>query len=220
MEKVILFGVGQVASRVYWYLTHDSQYEVVAFTCDPEYIKEDKLFGLPIIPFGDIEHVFPPARHKMFLSISFVGINRLRAEKYDQAKAKGYQLINYVSSKATTWPELVIGDNCLIQTNCVIEPFAKIGNDVTLGVSSFVSHNSVVKDHCSIVHHAVILGNVIVEPYCIIGANATIRDHVTIARECVIGAGALILEDTVEKGVYKGNPALLLGIKSDKLKKI
>jgi len=41
----------------------------------------------------------------MFLSISFVGINKLRAEKYDQAKAKGYQLINYVSSKATTWPD-------------------------------------------------------------------------------------------------------------------
>lgn len=220
MEKVVLFGVGQVASRAYWYLTHDSRYEVAAFTVDPEYIKEDKLFGLPVIPFGDIESIYPPNAYKMFLSISFVRMNKLRAEKYYQSKAKGYELVNYISSKATTWPELVIGDNCLIQTNCVIEPFAKIGNNVTLGVSALVSHNALIKDHCSIVHHAVVLGNVIVEPYCIIGANATIRDHVTIASECVIGAGALILEDTVEKGVYKGNPAVLLPITSDKLKSI
>jgi len=220
MEKVVLFGAGQVASRAYWYLTHDSPYEVVAFTVDSEYIKEDKLFGLPVIPFSEIDAVFPPNEYKMFLSISFIGMNKLRAEKYYQAKAKSYQLINYISSKATTWPELVIGDNCLIQTNCVIEPFAKVGNDVKLGINSLISHNAVIMDHCSIVHHAVVLGNVIVEPYCVIGANATIRDHVVIARECVIGAGALILENTVEKGVYKGNPAVLLPISSDKLKSI
>jgi len=220
VEKVVLFGVGQVASRTYWYLTYDSPYEVAAFTVDPEYIKEDKLFGLPVIPFNNIESICPPNKYKMFLSISFTGMNKLRAEKYYQAKAKGYTLVNYTSSKATTWPDLVIGDNCLIQTNCTIEPFAEIGNDVTLGVSTLVSHNAVIKDHCSIVHHAVVLGNVIVEPYCIIGANATIRDHVTIARECMIGAGALILEDTIEKGVYKGNPAVLLPITSDKLKSI
>jgi sugar O-acyltransferase (sialic acid O-acetyltransferase NeuD family) len=220
MEKVVLFGVGQVASRAYWYLTYDSPYEVAAFTVDPEYIDKDKLFELPVIPFDNVESICPPSEYKMFLSISFSGMNRLRAEKYYQAKAKGYQLINYVSSKATMWPGLVIGDNCLIQTNSVIEPFAEIGNDVTVGVNTLVSHNAVIKDHCSIIHHAVVLGNVTVEPYCIIGANATIRDHVTIAKGCMIGAGALILENTVEKGVYKGNPAVLLPITSDELRNI
>lgn len=220
MEKVILFGVGQVASRAYWYLTHDSPFEVAAFTVDRKYIENDRVFELPVIPFEDIESVFPPSDYKMFLSISFRGMNKLRAEKYYQAKAKGYKLINYVSSKATTWPGLVIGDNCLIQTNSVIEPFAEIGDDVTVGVNALVSHNAAIKDHCSIIHHAVVLGNVIVGPHCIIGANATIRDHVTIAKGCLIGAGALILEDTVENGVYKGNPAVLLPITSDKLKNI
>jgi len=220
MEKVILFGVGQVASRAYWYLTHDSPYEVAAFTVDPEYIQQDKLFELPVISFNNIESICPPSEYKMFLSISFGAMNRLRAEKYYQAKAKGYQLVNYVSSKATMWPGLVIGDNCLIQTNSVIEPFAEIGNDVTVGVNTLVSHNAVIKDHCSIIHHAVVLGNVTVEPYCIIGANATIRDHVTIAKGCMIGAGALILENTVEKGVYKGNPAVLMPITSDELRNI
>jgi sugar O-acyltransferase (sialic acid O-acetyltransferase NeuD family) len=220
MVKVVMFGAGQVVSRAYWYLTHDSPYEVVAFTVDQEYIKEDKLFELPVVPFEDIESIYSPSECKMFLSISPRKMNKLRAEKYYQAKEKGYQLVSYISSRATTWPGLIVGDNCHIQTNSVIEPFAEVGNDVFLGVGTLVSHNSVVKDHCFVAHHAVVLGSVTVEPYCFIGANVTIRDNVTIARECVIGAGALILEDTQEKGVYKGNPPELLPIPSDKLKKI
>jgi len=220
MDKVILFGVGQVASRIYWYLTYDSPYEVAAFTVDPEYIKADKLFGLPVVSFEDVESIYPPEEYKMFLSISSRKMNKLRAQKYHQAKEKGYQLINYISSRATTWPGLTIGDNCHIQTNSIIEPFAEIGNDVILGTNTLVSHNAVVKDHCFVAHQSVILGNVVVEPYCFIGANATIRDHVKIATECVIGAGALILEDTQERGVYKGNPAQLLPISSDKLRSI
>lgn len=58
------------------------------------------------------------------------------------------------------------------------------------------------------------------EPYCFLGANSTIRDGIVVARECIVGAGALVLKDTEEKGVYKGNPAVLLTKKSNELKKI
>jgi len=61
MDKVIIFGVGSSASRAYWHLTHDSQYQVVAFTVDPKYITIDKLFELPVVSFEDIQTVFPPS---------------------------------------------------------------------------------------------------------------------------------------------------------------
>jgi len=147
-------------------------------------------------------------------------IARLRQQKYRQAKEMGYQLVNYISSRSITWPGLTTGDNCRILPNAVVEPFVRVGNDVFLGVGSLVSHHSIIKDHCTITHHAVILGEVTVEPYCFIGANATIRDGVTIARECIIGAGALILENTQAKGVYRGNPAEQLPISSDELQRI
>jgi len=226
MDKVIIFGASQAASRAYWYLTNDSSYELAAFTVDQRFILKPELHGLPVVSFENIETIYPPDEYKMLLHINSTlpiqlgGCERLRHQKYYQAKAKGYELINYISSKATTWPGLNIGDNCRILANSVVEPFAKIGNDVIIGVGSMVSHDTVIKDHCTVIHHAVVLGNVKVEPYCFIGTNATIRSGITIARECIIGAGALILEDTVEKGVYKGNPAQLLPITSDKLKSI
>lgn len=218
MERVIVFGNGQPAEMNCFYLTHDSRYEVAAFTVDRAYIKESSLFGLPVVPFESIESIYPPDEYKMSLLISYRNMNRLKVEKYDQAKAKGYELVSYISSRASTWPGLVLGDNCFIYDNSVICPFAEIGNNVFIGPGSLISHHCVIKDHCFIGPNAVILGSTTVEPYCVIGANSTIRDGgVVIARECIIGTGVSIIKDTRERGVYINKPAELLGKPSNEL---
>lgn len=206
-----------MASDAYAHLTYDSPYEVAAFTKDREHIKEDTLFELPVVPFEDVESIYPPDEYKMFIAVGYIRVNRLRAERYYQAKAMGYQLISYVSSKATAWPGSVIGENCLIGTNSIISATAKIGNNVVIGAGSIVPHYNFIKDHCFVGSGVILSGFVTVEPYCFLGTGATVRNNVTIARECVIGAGALILEDTEERGVYMGRAADLLPISSDKL---
>lgn len=220
MEKVVIFGNGQWASLAHFYLTHDSPHEVVAFTVDRGYLKERELFDLPVVAFDEVEKLYPPGEFKMFVPISFKKMNHLRADKYDEAKAKGYQLISYVSSKATVWPGFVPGDNCFIFEDNTIQPFVKIGNDVVLWSGNHIGHHTVIKDHVFISSHVVVSGGVTIEPYCFLGVNSTIRDGVTIARECLIGASALILKDTKEYEAYKGIPAELLGIRSDELKSI
>ena len=50
----------------------------------------------------------------MFLPISFKRMSYLRRDKLAAAKEKGYDIISYVSSKATTWPGLDVGENCFI----------------------------------------------------------------------------------------------------------
>ena len=51
MEKVILFGLGVESEMNHFYLTHDSPYEVVAFTVNQEYIKEDTPVRIAHRPF-------------------------------------------------------------------------------------------------------------------------------------------------------------------------
>jgi sugar O-acyltransferase (sialic acid O-acetyltransferase NeuD family) len=216
-EKVVIFGATEAAILSHFYLTYDSPYEIIAFTVNRDYIKEETLCELPVVPFEDIVSIYPPSDCKMFVAIMFGRVNRTRAEKYYEAKAKGYELISYVSSKAVTWPGLVVGDNCLIGQSCSIGPFVKIGNNVSISGGSVVGHDSVIKDHCFLAAHTVILGLVTIEPYCFLGANSTIRDNITIARECIIGAGATITKSTRERGVYIDQPAELLPKRSDEL---
>lgn len=220
MAKIVLFGNGQVASVAYFYLTHDSPHEVVAFTVDREYIKEDRLFDLPVVPFEKVESLYPPGEFNMLVMVSFANVNHLRAAKYYEAKTKGYDLITYISSRSTTWPGLVVGENCFIFEGNVIQPFVEIGDNVIIWSGNHIGHHSVIKNHCFLASHVVVSGSVTVEPYNFIGVNATLRDNITIARECVIGAGALILKDTKEYGVYVGQEAKLIPKRSDELRGI
>jgi sugar O-acyltransferase (sialic acid O-acetyltransferase NeuD family) len=217
-QKVVLFGNGQMTSMIYFYLAHDSAFEVVAFTVDGEHIREDTLLGLPVVAFEDVEGRYPPDEYAMSVPISYRRVNQLRAEKYREAKAKGYRLINYISSKATTWPGLIVGDNCLILEGCIVQPFAEVGNNVVMGCGSLVGHHCVIGDHCFLAPGAVTLGNVRVGPYCFLGANSTIRDGITLASECVIGAGVSIGRDTKEKEVYIGSQTVPLAKRSDELR--
>ncbi|MGA3086638.1 MAG: acetyltransferase [Thermodesulfobacteriota bacterium] len=214
MSKVVIFGSEKLSELAYFYLTNDSPYEVAAFTVNEEFLKDKRFVGLPIVPFEEIERLYPPDKFKMFIAIGYKKLNTIRASKYEEAKSKGYQLISYVSSKAIHWGDTEIGDNCFILENQVIQPFVRIGNDVVLWSGNHFGHNVVIGDHCWISSHVVISGGVSIGPYSFIGVNATIRDNVSIGRECIIGAGAIMLKDAKDREVYIAKPTELYRLDS------
>jgi len=218
MEKLVIFGNGEIGELAEYYFRNDSKYDVVAFTADEKYIKSDTFCGLPLIGFKDIVLTHPPEEYKMFIALSYSRMNKDRAEKYYKAKELGYDLISYVSSKCTFLTEIPVGDNCFILEDNTIQPFVRIGNNVTLWSGNHIGHESVIEDHCNITSHVVISGHVHIHSYCFIGVNATIRDSITIAQGTLIGAGAVIMKDTVEKGVYLPPKAILSNKKSDEIK--
>jgi len=218
MEKLVIFGNGEIGELAEYYFRNDSKYDVVAFTADEKYIKSDTFCGLPLIGFKDIVLTHPPEEYKMFIALSYSRMNKDRAEKYYKAKELGYDLISYVSRKCTFLTEIPVGDNCFILEDNTIQPFVRIGNNVTLWSGNHIGHESVIEDHCNITSHVVISGHVHIHSYCFIGVNATIRDSITIAQGTLIGAGAVIMKDTVEKGVYLPPKAILSNKKSDEIK--
>ena len=220
MEKIIVFGNKELAEIALFYLTHDSDYQVAAFTVDSEYLTADKFQGLPLVAFEQIQNFYPPEEYKMIIPLSYNNVNKVRAAKYQEAKAKGYKFISYVSSKAITWPGLSIGENCFIYEQNVIQPYVKIGNNVILWSGNHIGHHSTIDDHCFLASHIVVSGGVHIEPYCFIGVNATLRDHITIGTESVIGAGALVMQDTKPRSVYGGQKSKEAKLSSDQLKRI
>jgi sugar O-acyltransferase (sialic acid O-acetyltransferase NeuD family) len=220
MAKVVVFGVSQWAELAHFYLTHDSPHEVVAFTLDRDYIDSPSYKELPVIPFDEVEKHYSPDEFKMFVPMSFKKMNHVRADKYNEAKQKGYELISYVSSKATTFPGFECGDNCFILEDNTIQPFVKIGNDVVLWSGNHLGHSSVIKDHVMITSHVVISGCCTVEEFAFLGVNATVRDETVIARETLVGMGVTILKDTREFEVYKASAAEPAGFRSDEIRSL
>jgi sugar O-acyltransferase (sialic acid O-acetyltransferase NeuD family) len=208
MANVIVFGVQDFAQLAKFYLHHDSDHEVVAFTVNQQYMPEGRTFdGLPVVPFETVEETHAPSEVKFFAPMSPSGMNRPRESVYRQIRAKGYEMISYVSSKATVFPDVSIGDNCFVLEDNTIQPFVSIGNNVVLWSGNHIGHHSVIKDHVSFTSHVVLSGHCVVEPFSFFGVNATIRDRVHIAEGSLIAMAAAVMKDTEPWGVYKGNPA-------------
>jgi len=217
MSRLVIFGAGDIARLAHYYFTRDSDHEVAAFTVDEKYRQGETFLDLPLVPFESVSKLYPAREFKMFVALSYARMNKLRAEKYDQAKQNGYEVASYVSSRCSFLTDHPVGDNCFILEDNTIQPFVRIGNDVTLWSGNHIGHDAVIEDHCFLASHIVVSGHVRIRNNCFIGVNATLRNSITIAPETLIGAGAVIMKDTLEKGVYLPQRAELFTKQSDEI---
>lgn len=208
MAKVIVFGTLDTAQLAHFYLTHDSDHEVVAFSVHDAYLPAERSMNdLPVVPFETVERAYDPKEFMFFAPMTARRMNRVREAVYREIKEKGYGLISYVSSRATVFSGAEIGENCFILEDNTIQPFTPIGNNVVLWSGNHIGHHGLIKDHVFFTSHVVLSGHCTVESYCFFGVNATIRDYVHIAEGSLIAMSASITRDTESWGVYKGCPA-------------
>lgn len=218
MAKLVLFGSGDIAQIAKYYFDTDSEHEVVAFTVDAAYLQEDTFEGLPVLPFEEIEKTYAPEDYQMFIAVSYAQMNKLREQKYHEAKAKGYHLASYISSACTYRSIYKAGDNAFIFEDNTIQPFVKIGANVTLWSGNHIGHHSEIHAHNFISSHVVISGHCTIESNCFLGVNSTLAHQVTVAKETLIGAGAVIAKNTEPKGIYVPPRTVKLEKTSDQIK--
>jgi len=219
-KQIVIVGAGETALLAYEYFTYDSEYKVAAVSVSVTYIKDSTLNGLPIVPLEEIEKNYPPSEFEAFIAISSGKLNRIRSRFYFEMKNKGYTLASYVSSKAFVWKSVDIGDNCFILENNTLQPFVKIGNNVTLWSGNHVGHRTIIRDHCFVSSHCVISGFCEIGSNCFLGVNCTLENNVKIAEDNFIGAGALIQKNTQERQFYQPSPTKLSKVNSHRLFRI
>lgn len=218
MADLFIFGATDAARLAKIYFDTDSDHRVRAFVVDDDYCDSDNFEGLPLIPSSKLEKYYKPQKYDAFVAMGYSKMNAIRKNKYLDMKKLGYSLVSYVSSKCTYLSANPVGDNCFILEDNTIQPFVKIGNNVTLWSGNHIGHDSSIADHCFLASHIVVSGHCHIGESCFIGVNATLRNGLNIAPRTLIAAGALIMEDTVEEGVYLAERAKKISKRSSEIK--
>ncbi len=195
MSKLILVGDRVFAEIAHEYFTHDSEYEVVAFAVEREHLRGDTFRGLPLVPFETLADAFDPAEHSVHVAITYLHFNRVRARLAAEARAKGFALASYVSSRAFVWRNVELGEHCFVFEDNTVQPFARIGRNVVLWSGNHVGHHSRIGDNCFVSSHVVISGGVDVGDNSFLGVNATIVNDVSIGHDCWIGPSVTVTRD-------------------------
>lgn len=209
MKPLVLFGAGELARLAYLAFSRGGEHDVVACTVSAEHVGSVELFGLPVVPWEELETTHPPDTHGLFVAVGYRNVNRNRRDLCAEARSRGYELARYVSPHAIVADDVEIHENVFVFEGVIVQPFAVLGRNVILWSGALVAHDATIGDNCFLAPRAAIAGNVRVGENCFVGINATIRDGVSIAPDCVIGAGAVVKRDTQPGEVYSAQQTVV-----------
>ncbi len=202
IAKLIIVGNTSNAKLARLYFDNDTEYEVIAFAVDRQYINDSKFENLPLVAFENIRETYPPTEFFAFVAVGYSKMNSVRESLYIRTKEMGYRLPNYISAKCSYLTEEPMGDNNFILEDNTIQPYVKIGNNNVLWSGNQISHDVQIGDHCFITSQVVISGFTKVNNNCFLGPNSTFRDNIVIASHTLIGAGVVIMKGTEIGDVY------------------
>lgn len=219
-KPVVIFGIGTFGRVARAYLQHDWPGQVEAFTVHERFVPGDRVLGLPVVAWERAVETYPPERCDLCVAIGYSNVNRSREALFGDARARGYRMIRYVSSRAAVHPDATVGEGAFILDHAVVEPYASVGENTVLWSGCHVGHDTVVGNHVYVALRAAIAGKCTIEARAFIGANATVRDGLTIGAGSVVGAGAVILHDTAPGSVHKAAEAAPSAVPADALRRI
>lgn len=203
-----------MARVLYSYAKNDMQ--IVGFTVDACCIPDgtSTYCGLPLVPFDVVGQHFPGDSFDLIIAMGFIGMNELRAKKYQEAKAKGYQFQSYIHPSVMKHDGVTIGENSIILDHVSIHPGTQIG------IGTFISSNVNIGHDCTIGEHSYITSGVAIAGGCTLGArsfmgvNASMAHGVVTGRRNFIAANTLINRDTQDDEVFVSAPGQLFRLKS------
>jgi sugar O-acyltransferase (sialic acid O-acetyltransferase NeuD family) len=202
-KKLIIVGTSAFADIAYEYFEFDSQYTVVAFAAERDFVDCNTKFGLPVVAFEDLSDLYSPDDHSIYVAITYIKLNRVRTRLASIAKKKGYELASYISSNAFVWKNVKIGEHSFIFENNVVQPYVNIGQNVVIWSGNHIGHHSKIGDNCFVSSHVVISGYCEIGANTFLGVNATISNNVNISLNNWIGPNSLILQNTQDGDVFR-----------------
>lgn len=204
MDKIVIFGATQFSSMLHQIIERESAAKIVAYTINENYISDKSIKHYnkyPLVPFEEIENIYPPSDYKILNSIGYLKMNSIRQSTTGNCINKGYEIFSFISKDARVFSDLNgIGN--------IVLPGAFIGYDVEVGNSNIfytgclLTHHVKVKNNSFIAAGCTIGGYVTIGSNCFLGLNSTIKNRVNINDYSLVGASTYISKDTEAYSVY------------------
>ena len=160
---------------------------------------------VPILMYQDFKSKF--SSHEAEIIISS-GEPQGRAKLFKKVKNDGYHLPNLIDPLANIKSTKILGEGNILQDYVHISPSnVIIGNNNLLMTFCVISHDCVIGNNCVFSSSTNISGRVIVEDQVYVGTGAKIRDKVSLKHDSIIGMGAVVIKSVEENSVVVGSPA-------------
>ena len=134
----------------------------------------------------------------IFVAIGYKELNKIRSQKIDFLKARGWKFANIICSNIHN--EL-LGGNIFVANNVSIQPYSQIYSGNFIWDNCVIGHHSRIEEHNWITSGSVIGGYSTLGKNCFLGINTSISHMISIGDFSFIGASTLISQDIKNNSV-------------------
>ncbi len=202
MAEIVIFGAGMSAEVAKAYLEAHTEHRIVGFTVDAAYAASDQFCGLPLVPWERLEDSFPPDRVELLGPISCRLMNEFRRDRYLEGKARQYRFASFIHPDCFFYAN-EIGEHCFILGQTIIEPGARIGDNVVIWGGCYIAHHCVIGDHTFLSGRAGVAGRTKIGERCFLGMQVAVTEGLTIGAGSLISKGAFVTRDLPPNSVVR-----------------
>jgi|LSQX01.3.fsa_nt_gb acetyltransferase EpsM len=214
MKKLVIVGgegPGQIAASIFADMNKvRKEWDIQGYLCDVLEIGE--MFGkYPILaPSTAVSDFIAKKYHIHYM----LHINaKAKKERVDLMKSYHIPdelLATAIHPTAYLMEGSHIGNGSLLAPHAMTSYGVRIGKNSYISGSSFLAHNCVVGDYCTVSAGAIVGSRANICEGAHIGLNACIREDVTVGKYSIIGMGGVVIRNTEPYSIYAGNPAKLI----------
>jgi sugar O-acyltransferase (sialic acid O-acetyltransferase NeuD family) len=131
----------------------------------------------------------------------------IRLKLHNKLLELGYSAVTIIDPKAIIAKNAKLGEGTQVMAGANIMPEVVIGKQCIINSNSCIEHECIIEDGCEIAPSATLCGCVQMKKNSWVCAGATILPRVTIGENSIVGAGAVVLSDIEPNKKVVGIPA-------------
>lgn len=206
-NNLILVGGGGHCKSVIE-VAESAGYNIKGILDTPENVGKSVL-GYPVIGTDEQINRFV-GDHRFIVTVGQIKDVSLRIRLHEKIKDAGGKLLTLIASTAYVSKYAILGEGTVIMHKAMVNADAKIGVGCIINTFANIEHDAVIGNYCHISTGAMVNGNCKVGHKTFLGSQSVMANGTEIAEGCVVAAGALVRKSLTRKGVYSGNPAMLM----------
>lgn len=195
MKNIVIFGVGDFARLLKYYIDIDDEREVAAFTVNQEYIKENVFCDRPVVAFETLTEQYPAEKYEILIAIGNSKMNQVREKIFKECKAMGYHIASYIHSSCSIHSD-DRGEGNILLENCLVYPYSKIGDGNLMWDHVLISHDCQVGNFNTFSSYADLCGYVKIGNNGYFGKHCILNDFMEVADYTLVGAAAYAKKNT------------------------
>lgn len=205
-KNLILIGGGGHCKSVIE-VAESAGYTILGILDRPEEVGK-KVLAYEVIGVDDDIPLYVD-KAEFVITIGFIKNPALRIKLYDKVLEAGGKLATLIASTAHVSKYAKLGAGTVVMHQAFVNAGAVIGDNAIINTFANIEHDAHIGNQCHISTGAMVNGDCLVGDNCFIGSQSVLANAISICPDVVVGAGSLVRKNTVQAGIYSGNPAIL-----------